>query len=514
MKKKFKINQLSSPTITGNVQPQINGSTISVVDGIDDTKTSKSNICDSIEDPMPTTWKFWQKRRYLVILMAFLGFCNVYTLRVNLSVGIVAMTENRTVHYDNGTVGYEQYFAWNSKEQGLILSSFFYGYITTQFIGGYFGAKVGGSLVFGVGIFATSVLTLLTPLAARAGFEVLMAVRIIEGIFEGVTFPCIQDVWSRWAPPPERSRAASISFAGTYAGTVIAMPLSGVLAAWFGWESLFYVFGAIGCIWFIAWIIIVKRGPELDRYISKEELHYIQSSLGSLDRDEKASVPWKAIFTSKAVFAICVSHTAETWGLYTFITQLPTFLRDAMNYNLGKTGFLSALPYLAMGVLLLVFGYFADLFQIKGWLTTTQVRRYFNCLGFVAQAIFMLLAAYLLHPVWSLVSIILAVGLGALAWCGFSVNPLDIAPNYASIIFGIQNTVGTLPGIISPTLTGYLVQNKTAEEWRIVFYITAIVYGIGTVVYWFWCSGELQPWAKGNFKKDSTNNKSDSKINA
>lgn len=55
---------------------------------------------------MPTTWKFWQKRRYLVILMAFFGFCNVYTLRVNLSVGIVAMTENRTVHYENGTVGY------------------------------------------------------------------------------------------------------------------------------------------------------------------------------------------------------------------------------------------------------------------------------------------------------------------------------------------------------------------------------------------------------------------------
>lgn len=55
---------------------------------------------------MPTTWKFWQKRRYLVIFMAFLGFCNVYTLRVNLSVGIVAMTENRTVQYDNGTIGY------------------------------------------------------------------------------------------------------------------------------------------------------------------------------------------------------------------------------------------------------------------------------------------------------------------------------------------------------------------------------------------------------------------------
>lgn len=106
--------------------------------------------------------------------MAFLGFFNVYSLRVNLSVGIVAMTEKRSVEYENGTIGYvsgtlqlkgynyflvqiakfkficsrqEQDFPWNTKERGLILSSFFWGYITTQFLGGLFGAKIGGNLV-------------------------------------------------------------------------------------------------------------------------------------------------------------------------------------------------------------------------------------------------------------------------------------------------------------------------------------------------------------------------------
>lgn len=42
-------------------------------------------------------------------MMAFLGFFNVYSLRVNLSVAIVAMTENKTIHYDNGTVGYVRF---------------------------------------------------------------------------------------------------------------------------------------------------------------------------------------------------------------------------------------------------------------------------------------------------------------------------------------------------------------------------------------------------------------------
>lgn len=79
-------------------------------------------------DPTP----FWRRRRYFVVMMAFFGLFNVYALRVNLSVAIVAMTENRTVEHSDGTVTYEQYFDWNSKEKGYILSSFFYGYLMTQ----------------------------------------------------------------------------------------------------------------------------------------------------------------------------------------------------------------------------------------------------------------------------------------------------------------------------------------------------------------------------------------------
>jgi MFS transporter, ACS family, solute carrier family 17 (sodium-dependent inorganic phosphate cotransporter), other len=57
------------------------------------------------------------------------------------------MTEIREVQYPNGTIGYEQYFDWDTKTQGVILSSFFYGYICTQFIGGILAAKIGGHIV-------------------------------------------------------------------------------------------------------------------------------------------------------------------------------------------------------------------------------------------------------------------------------------------------------------------------------------------------------------------------------
>lgn len=75
--------------------------------------------------------------------MAFLGFFNVYSLRVNLSVAIVAMTEK--VEDADGNITQE--FPWDNKDKGLVLSSFFYGYIMTQFIGGYIGGKIGGNLV-------------------------------------------------------------------------------------------------------------------------------------------------------------------------------------------------------------------------------------------------------------------------------------------------------------------------------------------------------------------------------
>lgn len=34
------------------------------------------------------------------------------------------------------------------------------------------------------------------------------------------------------------------------------------------------------------------------------------------------------------------------------------------------------------------------------------------------------------------------------------------------------------------------------EEWRVVFFITAGVYAVGCIVYWFWCTSQLQSWAK------------------
>ncbi len=67
------------------------------------------------------------------MFLAFLGNVNMYTLRVNMSVAIVAMTENQTVQNDDGSVTNNgPLFDWDSQQQGFALAAFFYGYICTQ----------------------------------------------------------------------------------------------------------------------------------------------------------------------------------------------------------------------------------------------------------------------------------------------------------------------------------------------------------------------------------------------
>lgn len=98
------------------------------------------------------------------------------------------MTEDKVIGvHPNGTEIMGKEFDWSQSQKGLVLSAFFYGYITTQFIGGYVASKIGGNVIFGAGIGMTAILTLLTPLAAKFSIGMLVAVRVIEGVFEGVS---------------------------------------------------------------------------------------------------------------------------------------------------------------------------------------------------------------------------------------------------------------------------------------------------------------------------------------
>ncbi|XP_063821196.1 sialin-like [Ostrinia nubilalis] len=522
----------------------------------DDMKRQAAMFYNSTErektkEHTSSSWCFWHRRRFVVALLAFFGFFNVYALRANLSVAVVAMTEPVETKLENGTIIFAPEFDWSSQTKGLVLSSFFYGYLVTQLPGGWLASKIGGNRVFAIGIGATSLLTLLTPPLAYTSTGLLIAVRVVEGLFEGVTYPCIHAVWARWAPSEERARLATFAFSGSYAGTVVSMPVCSMLATYTGWPGIFYVFGALwailqqrsllshskavdratfafsgsyagtvvsmpvcsmlakytgwpgifyvfgimGLVWTTIWWLVVKESPEKDPLITPAELKYIQESRGTQAVEgSHTRHPWRAMLTSAPVWAIVMAHFSENWGFYTLLTFLPTFMQDVFKFETSQTGWLAAVPYLAMAIVLQVAGHLADWLLRRGILTRTNIRKLFNCGAFISQTIFMVAAAYATTVTSCLICLTIAVGLGGFAWSGFSVNHLDIAPPHASVLMGVSNTVATLPGIISPPLAGAIVTDKTAEQWRIVFFISSIIYLIGAIIYGIFCSAEKQHW--------------------
>ena len=115
----------------------------------------------------------WQ-RRHTVVLLGFFSTFICYIDRVNISVAIIPMAEQ---------------FGWSDTERGVVLSSFFIGYLVTQVLGGWMAGKLGGKAVLGFGVLWWSLFTLLTPLSAFASFPALIAARILMGVWEWFSFP-------------------------------------------------------------------------------------------------------------------------------------------------------------------------------------------------------------------------------------------------------------------------------------------------------------------------------------
>ena len=65
---------------------------------------------------------------------------------------------------------------------GVVLGSFYYGYVALQIPGGWLALRVGGTRLFGGAVLVASILTLLTPVATRQSVTLLIAVRICEGL--------------------------------------------------------------------------------------------------------------------------------------------------------------------------------------------------------------------------------------------------------------------------------------------------------------------------------------------
>ncbi|CAF4342709.1 unnamed protein product [Rotaria socialis] len=220
--------------------------------------------------------------RYQTAFLSSLGFLISFGIRCNMGVSVVAMTHNETEKLSNGTIKIvkQAEFDWTPGIIGIVDSSFFWGYLITQVPGGYLAAKFPANHVFGFALGISSFLNLFIPFAAKIHYGIVMILRILQGLVEGVTYPAAHGIWRWWAPPLERSTLATISFTGSYAGAVLGIPLSGILTEYFNWQIAFYFYGLIGMIWSVYWWHFSYERPAIHPKISEAERIYIEESIG------------------------------------------------------------------------------------------------------------------------------------------------------------------------------------------------------------------------------------------
>ena len=94
------------PTKTNEAESKPEGQAIKTVSGV------KSSSSTSFSRGIP--------KRYILLMLVFFGFVNIYGLRINLNVALVAMVNNRTYTENGVTVKELAEFHWDSKTQGKV----------------------------------------------------------------------------------------------------------------------------------------------------------------------------------------------------------------------------------------------------------------------------------------------------------------------------------------------------------------------------------------------------------
>jgi len=496
----------------------------------------------------------WIGVRHIFAFLGFLGFVNVYAMRVNLSVAIVAMvndtsSSNSTNNTDAGTCpapvipanstdddndNGDFKFDWDTDTQSMVLGCFFYGYVLTQMPGGTLAEIFGGKWIFGIGILMTSIFTVIMPWAAKTDLRLLVAVRVLEGLGEGVTFPVMHAMLAKWAPPLELSKMATFIYTGSTLGTIVSLPLTGIICDYLGWEAAFYIFGSCGIIWFIFWAFLVYERPEQHPRISQEEKDLILISRGikplipvitrsaSIDSSivsdldgsnivyddsepiitisetkKKPKIPIKAIFTSVPFYAILIVHCCQNWGFYTLLTEMPTYLSQILHFDIKTNGFLSALPYVCMWIFANASSQIADYLRTKSILSTGMTRKVFNSLAFIIPALALILIRYAGCHKYAVVALLcVCVGFNGASFISINCNHIDIAPNFSGTLMGITNCLANTAGFLAPMLVGHITKKEDIDNWQTVFYIAAGVYVVGNILFCIMGSGEEQPWNK------------------
>lgn len=253
-------------------------------------------------------------------------------------------------------------------ETGVVLSAYYWGYITGQLSGGFaadhWSIRRWASVMF----FFWCILTALT--GACHSLAQLALVRGLFGASEGAVANPLHKLENHWLLPHERGWVYGVAMGFGYLGLILGTPLVGWFIEGWGWRVMFYGTGALTLIGVGLFWLLVYDHPHEHPWISAEENRLIADALAKdrvtfdPERGDVRPVSFREgvgiLAKNPAFWGLCLAGFCALGVFFTNLSWLPGYLVKERGYAVTKSGFYLILPYASAFAGALSAGYLGD----------------------------------------------------------------------------------------------------------------------------------------------------------
>lgn len=269
----------------------------------------------------------------------------------------------------------------------------------------------------------------------------------------------------------------------------------------FSWEYVFHFCSIFGLVWFALWQYFVYDTPHLHPRIHPRERDYLHEALSSsLQLNKQVAkarkIPWKSILTCTPLYINTIAQFGGVFGLFTLLTQGPSYFRFIHGWNSTKVGLLSGLPHLFRSIMAITISQLMDYVLSKELLSRNNVRKIATAISTILNGFFVLCLAFCdCNAMLACLCIIFATASHGAVSSGPLASVIDLSPQFAGISLGIVNMFCALPGFISPILVAYFTyENQTTESWKFVYIITSVLLIVSGLIYVIFADSSQQKW--------------------
>ncbi|MGL9737721.1 MFS transporter [Serratia sp. (in: enterobacteria)] len=320
-----------------------------------------------------------------------------------------------------------------------------------------------------------------------SNIPMLAAIRFILGVVEAAVMPAMLIYISNWFTKSERSRANTFLILGNPVTVLWMSVVSGYLIHAFGWREMFIIEGIPAVIWAFCWWVLAKDKPAQAGWLSANEKQALQQQLDEEQKGIKAVRNYGEAFRSRNVILLCVQYFAWSIGVYGFVLWLPSILRSGMQMGMVEAGWLSAVPYLAATIAMIVVSWASDKMQNRKLFV-------WPLLLIGALAFFGSYAVGANH-FWISYGLLVVAGAAMYAPYGpfFAIIPEMLPKNVAGGAMALINSMGALGSFFGSWFVGYLNGATGSPAASYMFMAIALVVAVVLTLIVKPARNEIQP---------------------